>query len=170
MFTCLLISLIYYPIFCCITSRSRIGYVLGTVYCWLFGAYFVVFNLPRVCQDEATEDSVSRTNCWLYSTAIQRRYIINIARKLPGFIFIVFICFATTWQSIRSLLLRQNDHEVFVSILFIFLSFNLLGKLSTFESASIAKTWNVWNGLQHCVQYASANRMLFGFLNVLLDA
>ncbi len=63
MFTCLLVSFIYYPIFCCITSRSTIGYVLGTAYCWLFGAYFVVFNLPRVCQDETMEDAVSSTNC-----------------------------------------------------------------------------------------------------------
>ncbi len=37
----------------------------------------------------------------------------------------------------------------------------LLGKLSTFEPASISSSLNVWNGLQHCVENARANQTLF---------
>jgi hypothetical protein len=34
--------------------------------------------------------------------------------------------------------------------------YQILGKLSTFAPASISRTWNVWNGMQHYVRYASS--------------
>uniref|UniRef100_A0A914UMK8 Gustatory receptor n=1 Tax=Plectus sambesii TaxID=2011161 RepID=A0A914UMK8_9BILA len=99
-FSCLLVSMIYYPIFCCITSRLTVAYLLGTVYCWSFAAYFIIFNLPQVCHNPTTDDA--------------RRYLLDVARKAPGLIFIAYICIAVTWQSIRSLCVQQNKQETFI--------------------------------------------------------